>query len=386
MEQPTNGSLRPPLMESPPGAETAIDGRRYLYFGGTGYLGLAGHPEVIEAACEATRRYGIHTATSRRGYGNNPPTLEVERLAAYYFGTEASFYFSSGYVANHILGQAVRRPSSMVFVDEAAHYCVLEASRLLESPAVTFRHRDPDDLARRIRISLQPGHEPLVLCDGVSPVTGALAPVKDYIQVLETFDSSSMLLDDAHGFGVVGPHGRGTLEHLGLWGPSLNSSANVSGVGLFVCGTLAKALGGFGGIIPGSREFIDVVRSSSHYFDGASAPASPVAGATAKALEIILREPELRQRLGANSFQLRQGLHRLGLAVEDWPTAICGVQIGDAANMQRIHVTLKSMGFLLPYVAVYPGIGHEGMLRFAVCATHTPAMIEQLLDGLRTVL
>jgi 7-keto-8-aminopelargonate synthetase-like enzyme len=157
-------------------------------------------------------------------------------------------------------------------------------------------------------------------------------------------------------------------------------------VGLYVCGTLAKALGGFGGIIPGSSEFIARVRSASHYFDGASAPASAEAGATAKALEIAVREPSLRLRLRENTMRLRQGLRALGLAVPESATANFGITVGDAANMRRIHEALKGRGIMLPYFNTYAGVPPAGLLRFAVFANHSAAQIDCLLAELRTLL
>ena len=118
------------LMQSPPGPETVIDGRTYLYFGGTSYLGLAGRHDIVEAGCEAARRYGVHTATSRARVGTNPPILETEHQAASFFGTEDAFYFGSGYSANHIMVAALGEQADVVLVDEAAHYCVMEATRL----------------------------------------------------------------------------------------------------------------------------------------------------------------------------------------------------------------------------------------------------------------
>ncbi|RYD29757.1 MAG: pyridoxal phosphate-dependent aminotransferase family protein [Verrucomicrobiaceae bacterium] len=136
------------LMLSAPGPETVIDGVSYLYFGGTGYLGLATHPEVVEAGCEALRKYGVHSATSRGRFGTNPPVLEVERRAAEFFGTEDAFYFGSGYAANHILVSATADRMEAVLLDESSHYCVQEAARLPGVPVIPFRHGDPDDLRR----------------------------------------------------------------------------------------------------------------------------------------------------------------------------------------------------------------------------------------------
>ncbi len=158
-----------------------------------------------------------------------------------------------------------------------------------------------------------------------------------------------------------------------------------AGVGLFVVGTLSKALGGFGGILTGSDEFIRQARSSSHYFDGASAPPSPVAGATAKALEIVIREPQLRARLRENVLYLRQGLRGLGLPAMDSPSPVIGLEVGDARNMQRLHRELKEQGILVPYFAAYSGTGKEGLLRIAVCATHTVAMLQRLLGELARI-
>jgi 8-amino-7-oxononanoate synthase len=372
--------MKMPLMESPPGPEVVIDGRRYTYFGGTSYFGLHGHPDVIEAGCAAFRLHGMHTATTRAGFGNAPPVMEVERIAAEFFGCEAALYFSSGYVTNHLLTQAVPGKIGAVFVDEAAHFSVLEAARLRSVPMYRFRARDPGDLSEEVREHLPPGTSPLVMTDAVVPATGLLAPLPDYVGVLRNFAGAALIADDAHGFGVLGEHGRGTLEHFGL-----DRNANDGG-GVHVGGTLAKALGGFGGIISGTEAFVHCVRSSSHYYDGASAPPSPVAAASAKALEIVMRDSSLRTRLRDNSLRLRAGLRALGLEVPSVPTAQMGVAIGDAANMRRLHEALRDAGFIVPAVGAYPGIGPEGVMRFAACALHTPEMIDALLDTLRRLL
>ena len=369
------------LMQSAPGPETTIDGVRYLYFVGTSYLGLAAHPEVIEAGCRAMWEFGVHSATTRAGFGTNPPVLAVERLAADYFGTEDAYYFGSGYVANHVLLAALAPEIDAVFVDECAHYSVLEAARGVGLPVDTFRTRDPGDLARASRAVARV----MVMADAVGSVTGALAPVPEYLRALQCHDRAILLLDEAHGFGVLGPAGRGWLDELGLW-PGVNRGGATKGVSIAACGTLAKALGGFGGIIPGSREFVARARSGSHHFEGSSAPASAVAGATAKALEILIRQPSLRLQLRENALRLRHDLAGLGLAVPEGATANFGIGIGNAANMRRIHETLKARGILVPYIGAYAGVPKKGLLRFAVFANHTSAHLDRLIAELRAVI
>jgi 7-keto-8-aminopelargonate synthetase-like enzyme len=155
---------------------------------------------------------------------------------------------------------------------------------------------------------------------------------------------------------------------------------------LYACGTLSKALGGFGGIIPGTETFIQRVRSASHYFDGASAPASAVAGSSACALEMVRREPQLRQQLKSNAMWLREQLRQLGLHLPSGTTAHFGVSIGDAGNMVRIHGALRDKGIMLPYVGAYAGLPSEGVLRVAVFASHQQSHIDRLVSEIRSVL
>jgi 8-amino-7-oxononanoate synthase len=368
-------------METPPAPETVIDGVRYLYFGGTSYLGLAAHPEVIEAGCAALRRHGLHSATTRALFGTSPPVLEVEQRAAEFFGVEDAFYFGSGYSSNHIMVAALAPGAEIVLVDGAAHYSILEAARLAGVPVITFRHGDAAHLA-----DLAQGRaHVLVMANAVGPLTGAVAPVPDYLQALAGCERAVLLLDDAHGFGVLGPDGRGLLDQLDLW-HQVNCIASQPGLSVSVAGTLSKALGGFGGIIPGSRAFVDLCRKASHYFEGASAPAAPVAAATAKALEIVMREPSLRRQLAENAVALRAGLKDLGLAAPEGATAHLGLKVGNARDMRRIHEELKARGIMLPYIASYSGSSADGLLRFAVFATHTTKQIAHLLAELRTLL
>ena len=394
-----------PITESPPGAMTRIDGREYLYFVGTGYLGLQGHPEVIRAACEAAGRYGIHSATTRAGFGNTPPALLAERRVAEFFGCESSFHFPSGYASNSILLRTVEGGFDALFLDEHSHYCVIEAALQSGRPMFRFRHRDAGDLADALQKHLRTGQRPLVMTDGVFSVRGTIAPLADYLAVLCNYPGAGLLVDDAHGVGVLGARGRGTLEHFGLF-----ECVNISGhserseesdllaektemlrcahhdqaaVALFLTATLSKALGGFGGIIPGSQRFIEQVRKASHWYDGASATPTPIAAAAARALELIQADPALRSRLWSNALLMKDGLRAMGFDVDDTPVPIICLVVGDAANMQRIQTELMHRGIAVAYMAAYSGLGLEGGLRIAVFATHTEEMIQRFLDELR---
>ncbi len=368
------------VLQSPPDAVVTIDGREYLYFVGTGYLGLQCHPEVIEAACRATERYGIHSATTRAGFGNSPPLLEAERRAAELFDAPAAFYFATGYAGNAILLAALQDRFDALFADELSHYSVLEAARQTRLPLFTFHHRDADDLTAAIQKNLGPGRRPLLLTDGVFSVRGTIAPLAEYRDVLSGYPGAGMMVDDAHAVGVLGQKGRGTLEHFGLFDSIMWHSTTTA---TFLTATASKAIGGFGGIIPGSLDFIERVKRSSHWFDGASAPVAAAAAATAKAIELLMADPDRRARLRSNVRKFKDGLRGLGLEVDDSPVPILCLTLGDADNMRRIQSELMQRGIAVAYLPAYSGLGTEGGLRIAVFATHTEAMIERLIDELR---
>jgi len=189
---------------------------------------------------------------------------------------------------------------------------------------------------------------------------------------------------------VLGEHGRGTLEHHRLWPLGVNGDLQPGRRGgdvrLVFCGTLSKAFGGFGGIIPGTRRFIARARSASHYHSGASEPPIAAAAATARAIGLLSRRPEMRENLRRNVRLVREGLRDCGLDVEDTPSPVIGLRIGDAANMRRIERQLRARGILVKYMESYAGVGPEGVLRISVFATHTAEMIEKLIAAMQEAL
>lgn len=360
-------------IDSPPGPEVTIGERRFLYFGGTGYLDIQRRPELAVAADQAMRRYGLHAATSRLGFGESPPLAEAEREAAQYFGVEAAWLLPSGWVGASVLLDVHHRAQDRLFLDRDAHFALRDAARLVGRPVAVFDHRDPESLRAKLRAELQPGERPVVLTDGVFPISGQLAPLADYLKILEAYPDARMVVDDAHGFGVLGDGGRGTVEFHGIWAHPR----------ILLTGTASKALGGYGGLIPGADEVIRHLRATSSWQAGSTPLPAPVAAATAAALRIVRGEPQLRARLAKNTAMVRDGLRRLGLAVEELPTPIIPLVAGDGTAMQRLHEALRADGVIVPYLSRYTGLGPHGALRIAVFATHESAQIERLLAALR---
>ena len=373
-----------PIMQSSPGPYTTLDGRRYLYFAGTGYLGLQGHPELIRAAAEATQKYGLGSATSRSGFGQTPPLVELERRAAQWCGQPASFCFASGYDGAALLTDALAGTFDVVLIDELAHYALVEAAERSGRQIVRFRHRDTEHLRELLECNPAAGLRPLVMSDGVFAATGAIAPAAEYRQALAEFNGGTIYLDDAHALGVLGEKGRGTFEYVGLDG-SWNATApgdTTDRVRLYSSATLSKALGAFGGIIAGSQALIAALKDSTR-FRGASPPPIPALAAAARALELLATDPAPRARLAENVALLKQSLANLGLPVDDTPVPIVSLVLESGHRMQQVQQALMDEGIAVSYFPTYAGLGPEGGLRIAVFATHTPAMVDQLADALR---
>jgi glycine C-acetyltransferase/8-amino-7-oxononanoate synthase len=367
------GPATPFLMESPPGPETVINGRRRLYFGGVSYYGLHGSPQLMRAGIEAWKRLGLSTATTRSGMGTAPLHLEVEAAAARFFGTEDAAYVASGYLSNTAGIQVLHttRTFDTIFVDQHAHPCVHDAALSVGVPVHRFGHLDPDDLATQLRQNLRPGQTPLVMSDGLFPTLGRIAPLPDYLEVLEPF-AGVVWLDDAHPVGILGPNGRGTAEHFGL-----ESDRVFSG------GTLSKAFGGFGGIIPGRADHVSRIRGGPVMI-AASPPPSPVAAATLEGIDLVAANPRWRQQLWNNAGLLKHGLNRLGFDVEQNEVPIAAFTLESAARMRQVHAELFERDIAIQYTH-YPGAGSQGVLRVVVFSTHTRDHIERLIDELGEV-
>ncbi|MEW5901155.1 MAG: pyridoxal phosphate-dependent aminotransferase family protein [Acidobacteriota bacterium] len=360
-------------MESAPGAKILLDGKRYLYFGGTGYFGLHGHPEVIRAGIAAYKKYGTHSATSRAGLGNNPVLLEVENRLEDFFGTEAAVYFGSGYLSCLVLAQSLAGRYDAVFVDSLAHFCINDAAPSLQKPVYIFRHRDPGHLRKMLKVRLRARQRPLVLTDGVFPLFGKIAPLPEYTEIVSDF-AGIIGLDDAHGVGVLGARGRGTVEHFGL------RSGRV-----YLAGTLSKAFGGHGGFVVGKRGLTERIRTEVGAYIGATPTPTPIAASTAKGIQILRNHPEMRNRLRQNAALLKAGMKRLGVPADDTPVPIVAWTLRSELEMRRVQKALRDRGIAIAYLK-YVGAPPAGVLRITVFSTHAADDIRRLLEELAEVL
>ena len=361
-------------LESPIGARVIINGREMDYFSGTGYLGLQSHPAVLQAARDCMLQYGYLTATSRGGYGEHPVYGLLEKEICAYFNSEKSLLLPSGYMGMSILTQVEGTSVDHLFIDSKAHYSVWDAVTFSHKPVTPFHHLIPESLQKKIKEELLPGEIPVVISDAVFPVSGEIAPLPEYLTILQPYDGR-IYLDDAHGMGVLGPHGRGILDHFGI----------ETGI-CQVSGTLSKALGGYGGIITGESEWIDRLEKNSGLCAGASPPPIVTAAASAKALSIARETPRLRENLWANVKQARAGFNSLGWDMEDTPVPILCLPQHRKHNLERLREQLFEKGISVTHVRSYTSTPPGGALRIAVFATHTAEQIDRLLTSVGSLI
>lgn len=362
------------IMESAPDAVTRINGKDYLYFGGTSYYSLHKHPSILKAAGNALKDYGILSATTRLGYGTTALLETLEKKASDYFGTEDAAYLASGFLSSMTGVQALELHEGfdLVFLDELSHYSNRNAAFSVEKQVYTFDHRNIEDLKARLKKYVKPGERPLVISDGVFPVFGEIAPIKNYLELLEPYNGI-LWIDDAHGMGVLGEQGRGVSELSGVYSDRV-----------FTGGTFSKAFGGFGGIIPGARQFISEIKKGP-VMNGANMATSAALAASLEGINILQAEPERKERLWANARHLKRGLRELGIPTNNTEVPIAAWEMGNRKKMERIREKLMDCGIAIQFTT-YVGAGAEGVLRIVVFERHTTGQIDILLSELKSLL
>jgi 8-amino-7-oxononanoate synthase len=285
--------------------EVRLGRRTLLYFSGCDYLRLARHPGLVQAAVASLRKNGLSVAASRRTTGNHKIYRELEAALTKFFDAESALVLPDGYFAPIAAAQALAGEYTHVLVDELAHGALFDAARMFHRPVKQFQHRNPADLARHLT-KCGRRSRPIILTDGLYGHNGSVAPLREYLKILPR--NGLVLVDDAHGAGILGATGKGSLEHEG-----------VGRQRIVQCATLSKAFGSYGGVVLGPGKLRAAIVERSRSFAGTTALPPPLAGAAIEAVRILKREPLRRKRLAQNLAYVQKQLCSAGWDVPETP-------------------------------------------------------------------
>ena len=347
------------------------------------YLGLANHPEVVEAGVAGLRRYGAGTASVRFICGTFECHHTLEARIADFYGVEASYTFTSCWNANEAIFPTLCEPGDMIISDEFNHASIIDGIRLAAVIKkgllkTVYRHNDLESLRARLveaRANAAMTGTIWVVTDGVFSMEGDIANLPAMRTLCDEF-GAYLVVDDSHGTGVMGPTGRGTHEAQGMPGAQID----------YITGTLGKALGGgAGGYIAGSRRAIDLLLQRGRPTLFSNALPCTIACSAERAIEILMREPERVARLRANVEAARSGIIEAGFDVLNSPTAICPIIVHDTAKAIAMSKRLLELGvFVIGFGFPVVPEGHA-RLRVQISAAHEASHLEQLVAGLKTL-
>jgi 8-amino-7-oxononanoate synthase len=354
------------------GSEVMFGGRRTLMFGSNSYLGLTDHPKVKEAAMAAIERYGTGCAGSRFLNGTLDIHLACEEQLARFVGKEAALLYSTGFQVNQGVISCLVGHDDCVILDKLDHASIVDGARLSTGSLARFRHNDLASLAQALENGPPAGGK-LIVVDGVFSMDGDLADLPGIVR-LANQHGALVMVDDAHGLGVLGEQGRGTVAHFGL-------TDRVD----FIMGTFSKSLASLGGFVAADAATIKYLKHNSRaLIFSASMPPSNVAAVMA-ALDVIQAEPERLRALWANTHRMAGGLRGMGFSLGRSVTPILPVEIGDNLACFKACRLLQEEGvFVNPVVAPAVEAGHA-LLRVSLMATHTSDQIDIALEKFEKV-
>ena len=338
-------------------------GRRLIYFGGCDYFRLASHPRVLQAARAGLDAFGLNVAASRRTSGNHGLYEELETNLTRFFKTEAAVLVSSGYVTNLAVAQALAGQFTHALLDERSHACLADAAQMLGCPVQTFAHREAP-AAAKAAASLGRQARLVLLTDGLYAHSGEVAPLADYLRLLPK--SAMLWVDDAHGAGTLGRHGRGTPEHLDI--PTDRILQTI---------TLSKAFGTYGGAVLGSRELRERILKRSRLFIGNTPLPLPLAAAAKAALAVMRTEPQLRPRLARNTCRVKAAMAEAGFPINGGPGPIVPLLPATVSAARRLERALLAADILPPLVHYLSG-PPQGYFRFVISSEHQPEQLDRL--------
>ncbi len=375
-------SLYPDLrvVEGPQEAETTVDGKKVIMFCSNNYLGLSMHPDIMHAACEAIKKYGVGSGGSRLLSGNLDLHKQFEAEIAAYEGGEDAILWPTGYSANVGLISAMMNPLKIrpgdffsldgaIFSDELNHASIVDGIRLSKQKKVIYKHRDVEDLENKLR--KYPWRRKLVVTDSVFSMDGDIAPLDKMVPLCKKY-GAMLLIDEAHATGVIGENGHGSLEYFNL---KLGRDVDV------VMGTCSKSLTSTGGFAVGNKELVSYLRvaSRSYMFSASMTPAT--VAALIEALKVMKNEPERHRQLVRNAEYLRSGFHKAGFDTLSSQTQIIPILIGSDEAAIKFSRDLFEKGIYAPAVR-WPAVEKgKARIRFALMSTHTKEHLDTLIKA-----
>jgi 7-keto-8-aminopelargonate synthetase-like enzyme len=356
-------------IEAQQGTNIRLDGRDLIMLSSNDYLGLSFHPKVIEAGRAALLKWGTSTTGARPSNGSRSCHVELEEKLAEFLGREACHVHAAGYLSCLSSVAAFAQKGDVILADKNIHSCLWEGIRLSMATTERFSHNNPLDL-REVASSVDSAAPKMLVIEGVYSMEGHIARLPEILTVAEDYGCFTVL-DDAHGFGVLGRQGRGTADHFGL-----GSKIDI------ICGSLSKSMASTGGFVAGSREVIDYLRTNSKQTIFSAAISPGQAACAQAALEIMKSEPEHLELLWKNTKRYTEMLRSLGLDTWGTETPAVPVVLGSKESVYRFWKALLEKGvFTVMSVApaVPPG---KDLIRTAISSMHTDEQIDRIGDAM----
>jgi len=355
-------------IQSGPGSEVIVDGKKMIMIGSNNYLGLTGHPKVVEAAINAVKKYGTGCTGSRFLNGTLDIHTELEYRLTKFMKREAVICFTTGHQSNLSALATLIGKNDIVFTDRADHASIVDACRLSFGKVVKYKHNDMDDLERTLRLNADKETGKMIVTDGVFSMEGDIANLPRIVELAEKYNTR-VYVDDAHSVGVLGKHGRGTAEH---WG--LEDKVDIT------MGTFSKSFASLGGFIATDEPVVDFVKHTARSLIFTASPPPASVATVLACLDIIESEPERLERLWENTRMMHEGYKSLGFDTGQSESPIIPIKIGTDDDCFAFWKLMFDNGiFANPAIspAVPPG---EAIIRTSYMATHTKAELEKVLD------
>jgi len=356
-------------MEAQQGTNVRLDGKDMIMLSSNDYLGLSFHPKVVEAGRAALLKWGTSTTGARTSNGSRTYHLELEEKIAAFLGREACHVHAAGYLSCLSSVAAFAQKGDVVLADKNIHSCLWDGIRLSMAQVERFSHNNPVDL-REVIATVDPKVPKMLVMEGVYSMEGHIAKLPDLIAIAEQYNCFTVL-DDAHGFGVLGNQGRGTADHFGL-----NDQVDI------VCGSLSKSLASTGGFIAASREVIEYLRTNSKQTIFSAALSPSQAACALASLELMQTEPEHLERLWKNTKRYREILRSLGLDTWESETPAVPIVLGTKERVYPFWQALLEKG-VFTVISIAPAVpAGKDLIRTAISALHTDEQLDKIADAM----